>query len=69
MRYDVIQITRARIIRGWSQAELARRIKKSESTVSKIENGIFHGMPDTVKRMADELGLKMEDLILEECRK
>lgn len=66
MRYDVAKIIRARTVKGWTQTELARRIDKDPSTVSKIENEEMTALPPTMKRIAEELGLSMEDLIIDE---
>jgi len=66
MRYDIDKVKRARLVRGWTKAELARRIQKKPSTITQIEQGVFSPLPTTMKRIAEELGLKMEDLILEE---
>lgn len=67
MRYKVAKIIRARRVRGWTQGELARRVNKHYTTICRIEAGTY-GTPTTIKAIADELGLDMEDLILEEER-
>jgi transcriptional regulator with XRE-family HTH domain len=66
MRYKVEKITRARAIKGWTQAQLARAIGKDPSTISKIENGEVEGNPPTMKAIADVLNLPMEELLVEE---
>jgi DNA-binding XRE family transcriptional regulator len=69
MRYDIEKVIRARLIAGWTQAKLAKRIDRDPSTICAIENGRFEPSPTTMKRIAEELGLDMEDLVLEECTK
>jgi ribosome-binding protein aMBF1 (putative translation factor) len=66
MQYRVERITRARAIKGWTQADLAARIGKDASTVCKIEAGQIVGNPPTMKRIAEELGIPIEELIAEE---
>jgi transcriptional regulator with XRE-family HTH domain len=66
MKYDIDKIIRARRIRGWTQAKLAKRIERGPSTISGIERRSCDPSPTTMKRIADELGLDMEDLVLEE---
>lgn len=38
------QILRMRLYYGWSQAELARRAKVSQATISRIERGVHRGL-------------------------
>ena len=66
MKYDVVLIKKMRVMKGLSQTELARRIGKTSSMVSLIESGKVDGMPGTIKAIADELGLKMRDLVIDE---
>ena len=60
-------VKRQRLIRGWSQSELARRARVNQGTVSNIEAGKSNN-PVTMKRVADELDLKMEELLIEELK-
>ena len=69
MRYDIQKIVRARTVRGWTQTELARRIDKSPSTISKIESGEIIALPGTIKEIAEALGLEMEDLVISDREK
>jgi ribosome-binding protein aMBF1 (putative translation factor) len=69
MRYDIDKVIRARMKRGLTRKELAQRIGKHVSTISKIEDGLFQPLPPTMKKIADELNLNMKELILEECSK
>jgi transcriptional regulator with XRE-family HTH domain len=69
MRYDIEKVIRARMIRGWTQAKLAEVIDRSPGAISSIENGRYEPSPTTMKRIADVLGLDMDELVLEECAK
>jgi transcriptional regulator with XRE-family HTH domain len=66
MKYDIDKVIRARRVRGWTQAKLAKRIERASSTISGIERGSSDPSPTTMKRIADELDLDMEDLVLKE---
>jgi ribosome-binding protein aMBF1 (putative translation factor) len=66
MKYDHIKVTRARMIIGLTQAQLAKRIRKSPGMISQFEAGDIQPLPPTMKKIAKVLGLKMEDLIIEE---
>jgi transcriptional regulator with XRE-family HTH domain len=66
MQYRVALITRARAIRGWTQADLARAIDKDPSTVSKIENGTVIGNAPTMKTISDVLNIPMEEFLITE---
>jgi ribosome-binding protein aMBF1 (putative translation factor) len=68
VRYDIDKIIRARMKRGLTRKQLALRIGKHVSTISKIEDGLFQPLPTTMKKIAEELHLNMEDLILKEAR-
>lgn len=67
MKYDVDRIKRARILKGWSQSQLAQLIGKSSAAISMIENGEFNGMPGTIKAIADALAIPMEELLIDEA--
>jgi transcriptional regulator with XRE-family HTH domain len=54
------QITQERRGRGWSQAELARRAKLDQSTLSKIESGWLRPYPRQLRRLARALGVPPE---------
>jgi len=45
-----------------TQAELSERTGITEATISRIENGQHKARISTVRRLADGLGLKPEDL-------
>jgi transcriptional regulator with XRE-family HTH domain len=56
----VLQLTRERRDRGWSQAELARRAKLDQSMLSKIESGWLRPYPRQLRRLARALGVPPE---------
>lgn len=66
MQYRVAVVTRRRMLKGWTKADLARVIDKDPSTISKIENGDLIGHPGTMKAIADALNIPMEELLIEE---
>jgi transcriptional regulator with XRE-family HTH domain len=53
-------IRTSRLRRGISQAELARRAHTSQSAVARIEAGRTSPTVDTLERLADALGLRLE---------
>ena len=63
MRYDTTTLTEAQLRRGLSITELARRCELSPSTISATLRGLT-AHPPTVRRIAYELGVPMDDLIL-----
>ena len=46
-----------------TQAELAERTGLTEATISRIENGQHRPRISTVRRLAEALGVKPEDLV------
>ena len=52
----------ARDAKGWTQAELAAAIGVSRKTINTVENGVF--IPSTVValKLADALGMRVEEL-------
>lgn len=63
--YDYAEIKRARRVKGWSQGYLARLLNIPQPRLSELENG-KHAKPETVKLVADVLGLDMEKITLRE---
>lgn len=52
-----------RVAKGWSQAELARRVGYSDkSMISKIEKGVIDLSQSQIKKFADVFGISMADL-------
>lgn len=52
-----------RINAGLTQAEVAERAGLDQSTVSDIETGRRHGLPNTLKALADVFGCQVTDLL------
>lgn len=57
------KIRRYREARGWNQKELADNAGVSAATVSKAERGEYTPSPDKLRKIADALGIKLEELI------
>ena len=55
--------------RGWSQAELAARAKVSPSTVYNWEAGRFEPKATQLRRVAQALGVSMDDIELDPAGK
>ena len=65
IRYSILK--RQRMLKGWSQEKVAQLAEVSPSTISKIETGERAGPNSrSLRKVADALGVPMEDLILEE---
>ena len=58
-------IRREREKRGWSQAELAKRIQEKESLIRKIENGEITPEPEVVEKLERLFGLKLREKVPE----
>lgn len=65
MKYNTSILLEKRLVRGWSQSTLAELIHVDPSTIGRVERGEFT-KPQTVKKMADALGVDMEDLLVRE---
>lgn len=62
MKIDTNKIQRARTIRGWTRRRLALAAGVDPATVGRIERGITQN-PESLKKIADVLGLSMEELL------
>ena len=60
--YNKELLRRARLVKGWGVEQMAARIRMTTRTVYRVENGET-AKPETIKRMADTLGLNMEDVV------
>lgn len=49
--------------RGFSQAELARRTGLSQAMISNMDRGENVGSPETLKKVAEVLGVTVDDLL------
>ncbi len=56
-------LTRARVRRGWTKSELARRSGVSAKTIEAIESRAYEVRLDTLGRLAQALGLDFEELM------
>lgn len=63
MRYDISKLLKKRLEKGLSQADVARGIGMSQSMVHYVEKGAQN--PKTIKKMAEFLKIRMEDLVIE----
>jgi transcriptional regulator with XRE-family HTH domain len=54
-----------RIRKGWSQGDLGREAGVRADTVSSIERGRHDPRPSTLRKLADALGVEVEDLFRE----
>lgn len=59
-------IQRRRILKGWSQRELARRSKLAASTISTLERETTKGTPRVWVSVAGALDVPLESLLEEE---
>lgn len=57
-----LQLKAWRAYKGWSQAELGRRIGRSKSQVSEAEAGDHVPRPNVIERYAAAFGVRVEDL-------
>jgi transcriptional regulator with XRE-family HTH domain len=69
MKYDIARIRKERILKGWSQTQLARAVGLHVSSVSLIERGKISGMPGTLKTICEVLGIPMEEILIEEVER
>lgn len=67
----MLRVKRSRLLRGWSQAELARRARVNATTVSQIESGRFRPYSDQLARIALALDCPVGDAatLLEEVER
>jgi len=62
-----ITLRQARERKCWGQAELARRVGISPSTLHRIEAGRCRARPGTLRRLAEALGVDPSDLVENEA--
>ena len=63
---------RLRVLRaekGWSQAELAERVRVSRNSINAVENGKFDPSLPLAFRIANAFDLTVEDIFFNEERK
>lgn len=54
-----------RLLRGWSQRDLAREAGTTAETVSSIETGQHEPRPSTLRKLAEGLGIEVRDFFRE----
>ena len=57
------QIRKARVARGWTQAQLAFRAGLRESAICKYERGYFEPRINTLRKIAKALGVTTDYLL------
>jgi transcriptional regulator with XRE-family HTH domain len=62
IQIDTKRLEAERVLRGWSKTRLAALAGVDPATVSRLERG-HHRKASTLKRVADVLGLRMEELL------
>ena len=63
--FDLQKIEKSRIIKGLAKKDLAEKAGISPGTYTLILRGENHH-PPTIKKIADALGLSMEEIYIEE---
>lgn len=72
MHYDYRKLVRKRMLLGWSQGDVAKKIEETfgeadaitQSTVCHVETG-KNQSPPTVMKIASVLGVEMEDILVD----
>jgi transcriptional regulator with XRE-family HTH domain len=54
-----------RLLRGWSQRDLAQEAGTTAETISSIETGQHDPRPSTLRKLAEGLGIEVRDLFME----
>lgn len=68
MPVNTVKLKRLRYATGDSQEKFARRVGITEEGYRRIEAGITtQPKPATMRRIADQLGVSVEDLLLDEA--
>lgn len=55
-------VLRARLKKGWTQTELARRVGTRQANISKVEAGLANPTLDLLQRICSELDLQIDFL-------
>ncbi len=63
--FDTEKIEKARVINGLAKKDLARKAGISPGTYTQVLRGENH-YPPTIKKIADALGLEMEEVCIDE---
>ena len=65
MRFNTHRLDRERLLKGWSKSTLAGKTGVNPSTISNVLAGKTSNV-ETLKKIADALGLEMEEIYIEE---
>ena len=57
-------ILRERTVRGWSQAELARRSNRNQARISELEAGQVNHRIDTIEAVASAFGVPVASIMM-----
>ena len=68
MEVDVDKLKRLRLERGFSQRQLAERAGVANTTVANIEQRRGGAHPNTLRKLADVLGVSPLDLMEQESK-
>jgi transcriptional regulator with XRE-family HTH domain len=63
MEVDAAKLKRLREDQVLSQRELARKAGLTQMTVWRLENGFEHAHPQTIRKIADVLGVEPRELL------
>ena len=64
LKINTRQIVAGRVLKGWTQADLARAIKVDPATICRLETG-KHLRPGTLYSVCRELGIEVETVLEE----
>lgn len=66
IKVNINALVQARIKKGFSQRELAKRTNLSSALISQIENDERNPSPNSAKKICDVLGVKFDDIFFTE---
>src|ERR1700730_10052291 len=59
------RISQVREAKRWTQADLAKKVSRSQSAIAQLENGLIDGSDGLIRRIASETGFPTEFFELE----
>lgn len=62
MFYDATKLERARLLKGWKKIQVSRITRLAPSSITNVFKG-RNSSAEAVKRVADALGVPMEEII------
>ena len=66
MKFNRQALTWVRIHRGWTQAELAKRVGLSRPYINQIESGVREPSPPALAELARALGVEISEFFTSE---